>query len=247
VAKKTAEIEQRKEELIRMNRNLTEVNEELDIFLYRSSHDLIAPIKSIKGLLQLLKGSKEDNEKYVCLMEDRIERLERILFEINMFVKNAKSAPAKSRFRLKDLVREVWSELEFMEEASQVNCEMHIREDLMLVCDRDRWKMVITNLLTNAIKYHDQSKPDAYIRITTREDQDGFHLLVEDNGQGIKTEYQPKVFEMFFRANENSVGTGLGLFLVKKIVDGLNGNIRVESTYRHGTVVQITLKTQTEH
>jgi signal transduction histidine kinase len=70
--------------------------------------------------------------------------------------------------------------------------------------------------------------------------------MVEDNGQGIKPEYQPRVFEMFYRANESSGGTGLGLFLVKKIIDQLNGIIRVESTFRMGTTVEIILSAQTE-
>ncbi len=246
VAKKTAEIELHKQELSAINADLLRVNEELDIFLYRSSHDLIAPIKSIKGLIQLMKASAVDSDKYIQLMEDRIERLERLLIEISMYVKNAKAAPIKSSFGLKDMIREVWSELEFMPEADRTNFEVDVADGLILVCDRKRWKMLITNLVTNSIKYQDKSKSNAFIRVTATEESDGLHLVVEDNGQGIQAEYQPRIFDMFYRASESSSGTGLGLFLVKKIVDGLKGDIRLESTYRAGTKVEITLPAQIE-
>jgi signal transduction histidine kinase len=240
VAQKTQEIEERGKELEIMNKNLVQVNEELDIFLYRSSHDLISPVKSIKGLLGLMKLSKDDQATYVELMEDRINRLERILNEINSYVKNAKRELVITQFNFRELITEIWSEIEFIENAAAIDLQIDVEEDFMLALDRDRWKMVLSNLMANAVKYHDYRKPKPFIRISVKEGN-GYQFNIEDNGQGIKKEYQSRLFEMFYRANEGSNGTGLGLFLVKKVIDSLQGTIEITSTLGVGTRVEITL------
>lgn len=240
VAQKTQEIEERGKQLEVMNKNLIQANEELDIFLYRSSHDLISPVKSIKGLLSLMKLSKEDQSTYIQLMEDRINRLERILTEINSYVKNTKRELVVTRFNFRELILEIWSEIEFLENAAAIDLQIDMEEDFTLAIDRDRWKMVLSNLMANAVKYHDGRKPHPFIRISMKE-ENGYHFYIEDNGQGIKKEYQSRLFEMFYRANEGSNGTGLGLFLVKKVIDSLQGTIQITSTLGQGTRVEITL------
>jgi len=249
VAEKTQELERRERDLKTMNQSLLEINSELDSFLYRSSHDLVSPVKSVQGLLALMKLSRTDSkfeidyDQYFHLMEDRMKRLENILAEITTYVKSAKREPVKSQFLLKDLVNEVWAEVEFMDGAQRIDCLTDIDENLEIVSDRDRWKMVLTNLITNAIKYHDQKKENPFIQIAVTRDDHAIKLAVADNGQGIDPKYQNRLFEMFYRATESSQGTGLGLFLVKKVVNSLNGSITLESSFREGTKVYITIPT----
>jgi signal transduction histidine kinase len=239
VAEKTRAIELHQQELIDINRNLMDANEELDTFLYRSSHDLISPVKSIKGLLTLMKMSVEERDTYIPLIEDRLNRLERILSEINEYVKNVKKEPVKSIFHIRELVVETWAELEFMPDARGITFEVLIDENLEIECDKGRWKMVISNLFANAVKYHNCTREHPFIRISVSREGLFLNVIVEDNGQGIKQEYQQRLFEMFYRANESSKGTGLGLFLVKKVVDSLKGTIKIDSTYLEGTRVEI--------
>ena len=241
VAKKVKEIESHKQELLTINRSLIDTNEELDTFLYRSSHDLISPVKSIKGLLNLMRMSKEDQNTYINLMEDRVSRLEQILLEINSYVKNVKNDPVTSRFDLSASVKEAWSSLEFIEGADKIECAIDIEKGLTLDCDHERLKMVIGNLLANSIKYHNKNRPDPFIRFIGKRENEFVRIIVEDNGQGIKEEHLSRLFDMFYRANENSNGTGLGLFLVKKNVLRMNGTIHIESIYTEGTKVEITL------
>ncbi|WOK09493.1 ATP-binding protein [Imperialibacter roseus] len=243
VAKKTEEVTRHEQELIRTNHNLMAVNEELDTFLYRSSHDLIAPVKSIRGLLYLVKASKDELPQYLDLMENRILRLENTLLEINSYVKNSKSDPLATNIRLHSLVNEVWADIEFIEHADKLTFMNEVDSDLEIKSDPGLWKMIIHNLLINAIKYHDGRKESSFVRVWHSIDNKVFTLKVEDNGQGIASESLPRVYDMFFRANANSKGSGLGLFLVKKMVDKLGGTINIESEYAKGTLVSVSSST----
>ncbi len=240
VSEKTRAIEAQQQKLIEMNKSLADTNEELDSFLYRSSHDLVAPVKSIKGLLMLMKMQKEECQNYIPMMENRINRLELILSEINVYVKNVKQEPVRYSFFLKPLAEETWAEVEFIPEAKKISFEIDI-DQVSVTSDRDRWKMIISNLLVNAIKYHNYSRQNPFVKLTAKIEAGELLLLVEDNGQGIKDEYQQRLFEMFYRANSNSEGTGLGLFLVKKAVDSMKGSIHIHSEYLAGTRVMITM------
>lgn len=243
VAKKTEEVTRHEQQLLRSNRDLMAVNEELDTFLYRSSHDLIAPVKSIRGLLYLLKVSKDELPQYLDLMENRILRLENTLLEINSYVKNSKSEPLATNIRLHSLVNEVWADIEFIEHADKLTFKNEVDRDLEIESDPGLWKMVIHNLLINAIKYHDGRKERPFVRVWHTIENGVFTLKVQDNGQGIVSEFLPRVYDMFFRANESSKGSGLGLFLVKKMVDKLGGTINIESEYAKGTLVSVSSST----
>lgn len=241
VDEKTKEIERHEQELIISNKNLMETNEELDTFLYRSSHDLVSPVKSIKGLINLLKISKENQDEYMPMLEDRICKLEELLLEINGYVKHSKSHSIIESFNLEELVNDVWSELEFMEGAFQLKFINGIDGTLEFTSDREGWRAIMSNPLSNAIKYHDLRKPEPFIRVGALYHNGKIELDVEDNGQGVPSELQGRLFEMFYRAHEISTGSGLGLFLVKKMVNKLNGEIVIESTHGQGTKVRITV------
>jgi signal transduction histidine kinase len=103
--------------------------------------------------------------------------------------------------------------------------------------------MVVNNLISNAIKYHDLQKEQPYVRVKARDqpEQNTFSIEVSDNGAGIMETYQDKVFDMFFRGSEKSDGSGLGLYIVKKIVEKLEGKIELRTRYREGTTFTITL------
>ena len=99
--------------------------------------------------------------------------------------------------------------------------------------------MIINNLLSNAIKYRDEDKETSEINITSQYFEDDWILEVEDNGLGIEEEQQSKIFDMFYRANEASDGSGLGLFIVAEAVEKLSGHIEVQSKINAGTKITI--------
>jgi signal transduction histidine kinase len=89
--------------------------------------------------------------------------------------------------------------------------------------------VIMSNLISNAIRYHDNRKDTQYIRLHAEIKDKAFYLTIEDNGQGIAVEYHNRIFDMFYRANEHSKGSGLGLYIVKEALIKLSGTIHLES------------------
>src|SRR5690606_22991173 len=100
------------------------------------------------------------------------------------------------------------------------------------------------NLMSNAIKYHSLEQPDPFLKIRISTSERGAKIEIEDNGSGIEPSYHQKIFEMFFRASEKSFGSGLGLYIVKQVIDRLNGTISLKSEVNYGTIFTITLPNQ---
>lgn len=243
VAKKTRQIREQNQKLQKANLNLTSLNDELDTFLYRSSHDLVSPVKSIRGLIQLIKMSDQDKDKYIELMDDRINHLEKILTEINKYLKSTGMNAESENINLYELVNEIWSEMEFIPDAELISFENQLDENLIIRSKIDHIRMIFRNMISNALKYHDLRKDQPFIRVCLEKDDAPGHpeggtkvnFVIEDNGQGIRGELQSKVFEMFYRANESSTGSGLGLFLVNKMIKQINGEISFSSEFKKGT------------
>lgn len=239
VREKTAEIEHTKQELIQSNRTLLETNEELDTFLYRSSHDLVAPVKSIRGLIQLMRMTPDDRELYMVMMEERILKLENLLHEINNYVRHTRQGSLATEFYAHEMVASVWSEIEFMDQEHKVELVKEVDEGISMVSDANAWRMILGNILSNAIKYRDLNKAEPFVKLRMHTDGGRVLLTVEDNGVGIPKVSQERVFEMFYRAHETNSGSGLGLFLVKRMVDRLGGQIQIHSEFGKGTTVSV--------
>lgn len=238
IRNKTQKVNEQKFELSKLNSHLSQVNEELDIFLYRSSHDLVAPIKSIKGLMQLLKMSKDESEKenYLNMMDGRLVHLENLLQEINNYVKIGKQESNNSEFNVHELIKDIWSEIEFMENAQKIEFKLICDKEIVISSQLDKWKMILRNLITNAVKYHDFSKENPYINIEVQRIENGLELSIADNGSGIGEEFQKHIFKMFYRATANNAGSGLGLFLVNKMVGQMEGAINLKSKPGEGSL-----------
>ena len=98
---------------------------------------------------------------------------------------------------------------------------------------------VLYNLIDNAVKYHNNDRNDILIGIGIEDYKNGILILISDNGMGIAKEIQTRIFDMFFRGTDQSKGSGLGLYLVKKIVTRLQGRIKVNSTPKNGTQIEL--------
>jgi signal transduction histidine kinase len=101
--------------------------------------------------------------------------------------------------------------------------------------------VVLSNLIANAIRYHDHRKEKRYIKVYHHITSSSFSLHVEDNGQGISPEIHTKIFDMFYRGNESSQGSGLGLYIVKETLAKLSGTIQLCSTPRQGSTFSISM------
>ena len=233
-------------EILTKNTELTKINAELDRFVYSVSHDLPAPLNSISGLIQLAERSTDlkETEQYLNLMKGRIVRLEQFIRDIINFSRNVRSEVRPEPVRVKELVHETFDALKFINGADAMNIQDELADDLILVTDRTRLQIVLFNLISNAVQYRDSYKEPSYIKFTSSHGKDSVILQIDDNGIGIDQTHHGRVFNMFYRASENSKGSGLGLYIVKEAMEKLGGTITLQSVLGQGTRFTLELPTQ---
>jgi signal transduction histidine kinase len=230
-------------ELVQNNMLLSKTNAELDRFVYSTSHDLRAPLSSIMGLINITLNNQNPNEvrRYLSLMKDRVHSLDHFIKDITDYSRNNRLEVKREPVKLKDLAQEVWESLKFSPDAENIDFRIDLSDDVYIESDKSRLRVIISNLISNAVRYHDLKKDTQYIRLNYHMKGRICYIQVEDNGQGIASEYHARIFDMFFRANEGSKGTGLGLYIVKEALVKLSGSIKLESTIGVGTTFTIML------
>ncbi|GHM99831.1 hypothetical protein WSM22_13210 [Cytophagales bacterium WSM2-2] len=229
------------QELISNNQLLTKANLELDRFVYSASHDLRAPLSSVLGLIEICQRSGDREEVKQCLdmMKTRVADLDSFIGEIIDYSRNARQEVRIENFNLLELVHEVTEGLKFGTGMENIFIDYSIPPALKVTSDRSRLKVVLNNIIGNALKYSNPRHDKPQIVIKASSMGNFLKMEVEDNGIGIGEEHLPKIFNMFYRASERSQGSGLGLYIVKETLDKLNGTILVKSTYGHGSMFSI--------
>ena len=223
----------RTEELQRTIKDLNKTVFELDRFVYSASHDLSAPLKSIRGLVELIMMEKDPATvlSYSNHIKSTALKLETVIRSMVDYARNTHALVKAEKFRLKDLIDEVVAELSFWPEAIRINYLNLVPDDLVIMSDKARIKVILHNLITNGIKYSDRNKESNWVKFECKTIENDFQLTVTDNGIGIRKEYLDKIFKMYFRATETSKGSGLGLFIVSEVIDKIGGNISVQSEF----------------
>ncbi len=174
-------------------------------------------------------------------MKDRVHSLDHFIKDITDYSRNNRLEVKRENVKLVDLAHEVWESLKFSPEAENIDFQIKIPPEIQMESDKNRLRVIISNLISNAVRYHDLKKENQYIRMHYQMNGRVSFIKVEDNGQGIPSEYHTKIFDMFFRANEHSKGSGLGLYIVKEALLKLSGSIQLESTVGQGTTFTIML------
>ena len=225
------------------NIELEKLNKELNSIIYSITHDFRSPILAVKGLVELLKISAELNprlEGFLDFISASIKRLDDQIIDIYHFIKNAKIAPKLSPVNLKELVLEIFALVEHIV-PYQVNLILDIEEKAIFIIDTYRLKIVLNNLISNAVKYSSNRNNNAFVEIWSRVDEHSCNFYVKDNGEGIPDHLKDKVFEIYYRANNKTSGAGLGLFICKEAVRKLKGTIELETKLGQGSTFSVNL------
>lgn len=230
-------------QLVQNNSLLVKTNLELDRFVYSTSHDLRAPLTSVMGLISIAERTDDiiEVKKYMNMMRDRVHSLDKFIKDITDYSRNNRLEIIRERIVLADLAAEVWESLKYAPEAEKIEFVINIPDDLQIESDKSRLGVIISNLIANAVRYHDVRKLKQFIRLGFQINGGVFSIQVEDNGQGIAPEYHHKIFDMFYRANEESKGSGLGLYIVKEALAKLSGSIQLESSLGVGSTFIVKL------
>ncbi|WP_291727450.1 tetratricopeptide repeat-containing sensor histidine kinase [Bernardetia sp.] len=250
-------VEQRTKELEESVENLAEVQNELDSFMYRASHDLRAPLVRLEGLNNLLKMSLSQLEN-----SENLQLSYEVFTYLDLFESTLKQMDTMLRrlMQLHDLIEEelFFSEIDsvqlFIEEVKTaaydyvpngISIHTTIEIHASFITDVKWLRLIVINLLRNSLLYHtmnEQPKIDLFIKV----ENEKILIEVTDNGEGIATELMGAIFNMFVRSSERSIGNGLGLYLVKKAVNKLGGRVFCNSTPFEKTTFSVYIPNQKE-
>lgn len=222
---------------------LKKTNSELDNFLYRTSHDLRSPIASILGLANLARFEVKDPKslEYVGMIEERVKKLDSVISDILDLSRSTKAHIKIEQIDLNKLVEDAISDVKFSKHSAAITFRYKPNPENLFFADYNQMKIILGNLIYNAVKYHRVHQPDPFVSVEFKEENDYIFITVTDNGEGISMEHQAKIFDMFYRASTNSEGTGLGLYIVKEVLDKINGTITVKSILGKGSVFTVRL------
>ncbi|MEO9869007.1 sensor histidine kinase [Ekhidna sp.] len=222
---------------------LKKANKELDTFLYHSSHDLRAPLTTISGIISAIKTTKDEStiKEFLDAAEARIAQADNVIRDIITLRRGQKT---DVEIREIDLKKEIQQQFDLLLAPNSKAPILSISEigSSKIHNDPIRLHTVLINIISNAIKYHDYSKKHPSIDISLCQIEGGVKLKIEDNGPGIDKKHLSKIFDMFYRANQSSTGTGLGLYLVKDALDKMKGSIKVTSEKGIGTTFDIFIR-----
>lgn len=251
-----------------INKELNEKKDELEQIIYVTSHDFRTPLINIKGFSTELQKTVEEllndlneidekdnfNSKVEYYKSDIFEYTDTILKNSNKMnimlnglskvLRQNNYVPEFEEVNLNRIINQVIETNE--KELRQKGIELKYENLPSYFGDKLQFNSLFENLISNAIKYHDGSKK-SYIKIYSEEQADKIRYIVEDNGLGIEDKYFDKIFEMFYRISDDSIlGDGLGLSLVRKIVNNLKGQVFVESEFGKWTkfIVELPIETK---
>ena len=216
------------------------------------SHDLKTPITAVKGYVEgIMDGvadTPEKQEKYIRTIYNKANDMERLINELTFYSKIDTNRIPYTFDRINvnayfaDCVEELSLELE--EQNIELAYFNYVDEDVQVIADAEQIKRVINNIVSNSIKYID--KPKGYINIRVKDVGDFVQVEIEDNGKGIATKDLPLIFNRFYRTdasrNSSKGGSGIGLSIVKKIIEDHGGKVWATSKENTGTVMYSVLR-----
>ncbi|GAA4298778.1 GAF domain-containing sensor histidine kinase [Nibribacter koreensis] len=236
-------------ELQHDNRVLTNTNIDLDNFVFSASHDLKTPVSNLTALLEALTDAihkeeldREEISQIMEFMKFSVDRFAVTIEELTTFAElsNEQEEAALQKVNLYDIVENVKQDLSKQIHESNAIIDIVCEEQFELKFAKKSFKSVLQNLLSNAIKYRSPERlPQVQVKLGKVDGR--VHLSVSDNGLGIPEDKQQEVFAMYKRLHDHVDGTGLGLYIVKKMVDHHQGEIHVQSTLNQGTTFTIIL------
>lgn len=229
---------------IRVEEELKIRNAELDNFVYKVSHDLRAPLSSILGLVNLSRvpDNPDNLMDYISIIGEKVEHLDHFISDVLSHSKNLKMEVTIGKVELAQIIENAFRDLNYLQGAKDLVWNVTVEGGVDFYSDPWRVAEIFRNLVSNAIKYrHMKGNRIPEVAVKVHVDNLRADITFADNGIGISEENLTRVFEMFFRATEQSDGSGIGLYIVKNAVEKLGGEISVASKQGEGTRFHIVL------
>jgi PAS domain S-box-containing protein len=217
-------------------------NNELTNFVYKVSHDLRAPLTSVKGIIQLLGMQNEIDKvkEFTDMISNRVDRLDVFIKDILSHSRNLYTEISIEKINIEETVHQCFAQMAYHPAYNRIQQNIEIK-NYDFYSDLQRFNEIMRNLISNAIIYSRKGHDESYVRVNVQVDAKECRILVEDNGLGIPEDYQKRVFEMFYRANDIVEGSGIGLYIVQQSVLKLGGKVSLQSKVNQGSTFTIVL------
>lgn len=217
-------------------KEIQEKSDEMKEFSYRTSHDLKSPLMTIGNLSDcILEDLEEHNLEHVKINAERVKKLtvklSKLIEDILTLTKADVMDEELGIFSFDEYIKEVQEKYDYIIKENNVKIIGSFSQKKDFYVQKTRLTQVLDNLISNSIKYFNRDNKDPYVRISVFSDQNKLYIQVEDNGKGIPVEKHNQVFGMFKRFDNSDIqGSGLGLYIIKKNMQKLNGNLSFESS-----------------
>ncbi|QSE96967.1 tetratricopeptide repeat-containing sensor histidine kinase [Fulvivirga lutea] len=237
-------VKERTEELRASNAALIKSNHELDNFIYKTSHDIRGPLATLQGICNIALMDIKDTMSvdYFQKLSKTASKLNRILSKLLIVNQINNSLPTKEDFDFSQLVIDIVDENKIGYIKKEINVLIKGEEHLHVTSDPELLKIIVSNIINNAFKFHDPSeKVSSFIEISFIKNDNQLVFEVVDNGLGINDSISDQIFDIFSKTSEIQDSAGMGLYLVKLAVDKLEGEIEVTKTEQSHTKFRMTI------
>lgn len=243
----TAQISSLRSKMLREKSDkLTSANAELEEYAYRISHDLRSPIISSVGLIEMCKkaiadGNNDIATKSIDHARNSLSKLVTLIEDILALTQITSQDEEDVKVDLESLIDDALNKFAHMDHYARLDIQKDLQYTAPLNLKKSRITLIIENLLSNCIKYQDLDEEHSFVKISSYQDGNNLVLKVEDNGLGIPIDQHENIFAMFKRFHTKvSFGSGLGLYMMKKSADILDGEISFEEPEK-GTIFILTI------
>lgn len=231
---------------VELTSELARSNEDLDQFAFVASHDMKAPLRSIRNLAGWIQEDSghllpEESKRHLDQMQSRIERLDNLVNDLLAYSRAGQNLSDPEPVDVENQVRRIFNDLETIAGNLELRSEGQFPE---IVTWGVPLEQILRNLIGNAVKHHKSTSGKVIVR--GKATSDGISINVEDDGPGIDEKYFDRIFMMFqtLQSKDEVEGSGIGLAIVKKLVDRLGGTIELESKVGKGSKFKIFIPNQ---
>lgn len=239
--KNAYEVYSTRKELKNKVHELERANDELNRFVYSTSHDLRSPLANILGIVNLarLQQPLDDPNNYYGMIESCVNKMDVFIHKIIEYYKGIRVENVQEVIDFNILLSDSISLCNMQN--PQIKFHVDVKQDVEFRSDGFRLSLILNNLISNAVKYQREEETNPKVEINVNVTEQEAMLIIEDNGVGIIDNHLNKIFQIFFRSTDFRNGLGIGLYIVKEALTRIGGEITVHSDYGRGTRFTLTV------
>lgn len=223
---------------------LQKAYDELDKFSYSVTHDMRGPLLSILGVVEVAQITDDIGEirQMLNMLQDSVKTMDNYIQSIHDYYSLKRGELHIELIDFNEIASGQENTFKMMSEMNQVNFTVKIDQFEPFRSDKMSLNIILNNLLSNAFKYQKKENPEKFVELGIEVASGVATIIIKDNGIGIPENHIGEVYNMFFRASSDEVGSGFGLFNVKDALTKLNGEIKVDSLINQGTTFTVTIR-----